>query len=474
MEIKINGKLLDVMDRSMMLELKNPMFGFNEVTGARAYDINISGTELVNKIFGKVYHPAVKAINQVYATELTRGNTTIEKGVSVVRAIGADRAENGGAAINGGFTLGFTSNYAELFGANQSKTLREIDFGNVLFGAAQINASLANTYLVNGWVLPTIVNAKFYETGNAPGGWTGKVNDFGGGFFTAGVKTPMFFVKYILKALATTAGVTFKGTFWDSALLNSLLFYTNQAVAAVTIDVRKQLPSLTIAQVLLGLRKAYNVVIRIDAANKSIRMDFGKDLLREIPKTNLNNKIRRIGGGTPMWSEGLRLRLATDSNDGFNKDAFYLPYESAASGFNLGYNEIESVFCSTLMSAGMPAVDQNGNTTGQEDKNCSPRLLYWTGGATPAASNAFGGVEFGSSALAAGYWTEQENFFKSGFVATEMVMLTSVDIADVSARFRGEKADAAIYHAWGVNWLIESLTVPGVDGEKCKVVMWRV
>ena len=478
MEIKINGKLLDVVDRSMVLELKNPMFGFNEVAGARAYDINIPGTDLVNKIFGKVYHPAVRAINQVYPTELTRGNNTIEKGVSVVRpAFGSAQTSgsdsSGRAATHGGFTLGFTSNYAELFGVNQNKTLREIDFGTQLFGAVQINASLANTYLINGWVLPTIANAKFYETGNAPGGWAGKVNDFAAGAFTAGVKTPMFFVKYILKALAASAGVTFKGTFWDSAEFSSMLFYSNQAASA-TIDIRKHLPALTIGQVLLGLRKSKNVVIRIDAPNKTIRMDFGKDLLKEIPKSNWNNKIRRIDSGTPMWSEGLRLRLATDGNDGFNKDAFYLPYETAASGFSLGYNEIESVFCSTLMNAGIPSVDQNGNTTGQEDKDCSPRLLYWIGGATPSASNSYGGVAFGSAALAAAYWVEQEKFFKSGFVATEMVKLSAVDIADISARFRGEKADAPIYHAWGVNWLIESLTVPGVEDEKCKVVMWRV
>lgn len=461
MEIKIDGQEIDVVDRSIVLELVNPMVGFADVPGAKAYDIKVKDTDLTKRVLGNIQHPLVRADSKLLPTELTRGKVTIEKGVSVVRP------------SNDGFSLGFTSNYAELFGAAQSKTLREIDFGVLPFGSAEINASLANTYLINGWVLPTVKNAKFYENGNVPGGWTGKVNDFDSGSFTGGEKTPMFFVKYVLKSLADSAGVTFKGVFWESDLMNKLLFYTNQ-VAAGTIEVRKHLPNLTVGAVLLGLRKAFNMVIRIDAPNRSIRLDFGRDLLKEVPNKNWNDRIKRLRSGTPTWSEGLRLRFSADGNDGFSKDAFYLPYESAPSGKDLGFNVIESVFSSTLMDGAIPWADQAGNTAGQEDKDCSPRLLYWIGGATPAASNSYGGVAFSAIDHAAEYWQEQEVFFKAGFMVDENMVLSSMDIADVSARFRGERAEAPIYYASGVNWLVQSLTVPGEDNGRCKVRLLRI
>jgi hypothetical protein len=161
MEVKINGKLMTSRGGSEFeLALKNPMFSYEEVAGSKVYSIKVDDTEENRLAFGNVQSPLVRLGNISYTTEITRGNSTIEKGFSIIKDAKND------------FDLAFTSNYAEIFGEYKNISLQEIDFGSLVFGTTEINASLSNTAAVNGWVLPMVRNPSFYESGNVPGGWT--------------------------------------------------------------------------------------------------------------------------------------------------------------------------------------------------------------------------------------------------------------------------------------------------------------
>ena len=460
MEVKINGKLMTSRGGSEFeLALKNPMFSYEEVAGSKVYSIKVDDTEENRLAFGNVQSPLVRLGNISYTTEITRGNSTIEKGFSIIKDAKND------------FDLAFTSNYAEIFGEYKNISLQEIDFGSLVFGTTEINASLSNTAAVNGWVLPMVRNPSFYESGNVPGGWTGRINDFISGSYTAGVKVPMFFVKNILNRIATLTGVTFSGDFFASTLFDKLLFYNGQSASA-NIEIRRHLPDMSIAQMLLNIRKSFNVAIRIDASQKKIRLDWSDDLLKQVPVLNWSNRFKRIEKGTPTWSDGIRLKNSIDSGDGLSKNAIFLPYEMGTNT-SLGFSDIESAFSGMMMDAGMPFIEQPGIVANQLDKRFGNRLFYWVGGVSPVASNAFGGVVLSNEGRSV-YFTEQNKLVKSSYKVEELAALSSLDIAQMAAIFKGENANAPIVHVWGNNYLIESIVVPAELNESCKVTMYRI
>jgi hypothetical protein len=463
MDTKVNGTLLVGAGNSgYSLNLMSPLGSFADVAGSKVYSIKIEDNTLSRKVFGNVQHPSVRRdATQLYDVEIVRGNVMLERGYGILRD------------AKSGFEMSFTANYREVFGALKDKSLQEIEeFGTLAFGTL-----LTNTPDVNGYVMPTIANPKFYENGNAPGGWAGIVNEWSGGAYTAGVKVPMFFVKNILSRLTTLTGVVFSGTFYSSALMEKLLFYNmREANVGTGIDIRKHLPNMTIGQVLLGIRKTYNVLIRIDSVNNKVRLDWADGMYGAVPTRNWSEKMARIKSGTPTWTNGLRLRSASDGGDGLNKDAFFLPYETTIGldGGDLGYMEIESPFGGLMMYGALPTVEQVGITDVQSDKVFGNRLLYWVGGASPVASNAYDDVVLNNEGRAEAYFVGLEKYQKSSYRVEERVWLSAMDIADMARIFKGVTEDAPVVHVWGNNYLVDSIVVPDGEDQACKVVMYRI
>ena len=84
MEIKIGGHRMDMSDEPWRMELVNPLWSFDKITGTRAYEIKLSATDLNLSKLGNVHHPAVRSGRKLFETEIAKGNITIEKGHSVV------------------------------------------------------------------------------------------------------------------------------------------------------------------------------------------------------------------------------------------------------------------------------------------------------------------------------------------------------------------------------------------------------
>jgi hypothetical protein len=464
MDIKVDGVVLvGAGNTGYTLNLVSPLGSYADVPGSKVYSIKVEDSPFSRQMFGNVQHPSIRRnAFRLYDIEMVRGNVMLERGYGVLRDAKA------------GFDLSITANYREVFGAYKDKSLQQIeDFGTLDFGTL-----LTNTPAVNGYVLPTISNPKFYENGNAPGGWNGKVNNWSGGAYTSGVKVPMFFVKNILNRLTALTGVTFSGTFYSSALMDKVLFYNmREANISTGIDIRKHLPNMTIGQMLLGIRKTFNVLLRIDSVSNKVRMDWADGMYSEVPTRNWSEKMARITKGSPSWSNGLRLRSVSDGGDGMSKDSFFLPFESPlmpGGGTELGYLDIESPFSGLMMDGALPAVEQVGITDVQSDKSFGNRLLYWLGGASPVASNAFAGVVLNNEEKLAAYFSGAEKFYKSSFRVEEKVWLTASDIADMARIFKGEVADAPVVHVWGSNWLVDNIVVPDGEDEACQVVMYRM
>jgi len=462
MEIKIDGYKLDTESGGLdwVLELSNPMMSFDEVKGSRVYDITLPDTPTNRRYLGNVQHPAVRSAPKLIQMELCQGDATVEKGFGIIR----DATE--------GFKISFTANLDEFFGQNQSKSLQELALATITAPGSWAS-TLSNTWSSGGYVLPTISSEQYWESGNIPGGFTSLINEFVSSNYTSNVKVPMFFVKYILKAVGDLSGITYAGDWYNSALADKLLAYNSRAVSG-NFEVRKHLPAMSIAQLLLGLRQMYNVVLRFNSSSKRCRIDWGDTLIASAPVLDWSSRFPRITAGTPIWSDGIKLTHATDSGDGTSKDAFFLPYVSAGSGLNLGTRDISSPFSGFTQPSSLPTILQPGIATGQLDKSYGNRLLYWVGGSTPAASNSYGGVALNPAGIAPAYWAKYEAFIKSTYKVQLPAALTSLDITKMSSIFRGDDPAAPIVHVWGNNWLIDSISVPSTPGATSTVTMYRL
>jgi hypothetical protein len=337
------------------------------------------------------------------------------------------------------------------------------------------DATLSNSWSSGGFVAPSIKNALYYEK-DAPGGWDGVMNEWVGGSYTSAVKVPCFFLKYVLKKVGDLAGVSYHGDFWDSALLEKLLVVNTRA-AEGAIDIRKHLPGLTIAAVLTGLRTLYNVALRFDVKAKRIRMDWGGDLLGAVAKVDWSSRFPRFRKGTPVWTDGLDLRSVMDGAEGLNKEEFFWGYQTAVSGSGRnGAVKAVTPWSGLMMDAGVPVMKQAGVGSFQPDKGFGARLLYWVGGVSPVASNSFGGVVLkwnDADGLAANYWVEEEKFRKDSLVIEEVGALTATDVARMGAIFRGELAEAPVVHIWGVDWVVDKITISAGMKGVAQVKLWR-
>lgn len=462
MEVKIEGYKLDteVGGLAWVLEMSNPMMSFDEVKGSKVYEITLPATPTNRRILGNVQHPAVRATPKLYQMEICEGDATVERGFGLIR----DASQ--------GFKISFTANLEEFFGQNQSKSLQELPLAT-LSAPGSWGTTLSNTWSSGGYVLPTISSPQYWESGNVPGGFTSLINEYVSAAYTANVKVPMFFLKYILKAVGDLSGITYAGDFHSSALANALLVYNSLANTG-SIEVRKHMPAMSIAQFLLGIRQLYNVVLRFNTTTKKIRMDWGDTLLSSAPTLDWSSRFQRFEVGTPVWTDGLKLTHATDSGDGTSKDAHFLPFISSGTGLNLGTKDIATPFSGFIMNGANPHILQPGIAAGQLDKSFGNRLFYWVGTSGPTASNAFSSVELKPSAVAAAYWPKYEAMLKSTYKVKLPAMLNTLDITKMSAIFKGDDASAPIVHVWGNNWLIESISVPSVHGSPSEVTMWRI
>ncbi|WP_273210532.1 hypothetical protein [Runella zeae] len=453
LDIRIEGEVADLTPgTSFELELLNSMLNIDVPQGSRAVGITFPFTPHNHALLGFIFHPQSNTVKRNYAADIYIASNLVDSGYLYLRD-----------AVNS-YPMDFTSNIKEFFGTYQARLLTDIDLG-VINLPANLNDTLsAGWYNPNGCVFPSVYNPTFYEK-NVPSTFDGYVNKYtSGSYETTSPKTPMFFLKHILEKVATLAGVTYTGTFWNDVNTAKLLLYNVRAAApASTIERRIFMPELTIGQLINGLRRTFNLYLRFDIYRRILRMDYAKSVYTSACEIDWSAQAPRIPGGNPVNLPGIELSWTLDTNDQLYKDVFFDPYATeGASGELL---KVQSPFRPLLMNAGLPYTQQFGITVDQLDKKCVPGLLSWQGvsGGVPLANNQFGSTVMrwnGNEGLKKAFWQEEEAFRMSGFRIESRFGLGAAEIARMSAILRGESEGFPVVHMNGTNYLLERMVIP--------------
>ena len=465
LDIRIEGISADLSAGMQFdLELLNSLFNIDAPDGSRGVGITLPFTPHNNDLFGFILHPQSTTQKRNYRTDIYVNTNLVDSGYFFLK----DAKEN--------YPFDFTSNLKEFFGAYQQRVLSDIDLGTVVLPSNLADTLSASWYNENGCVFPTISNSLYYEK-NIPAGFDGLVNKYSSGYLTS-PKTPLFFLKHVLQKIGDLAGVTYTGEFWEDINSAKLLLYnTREATPGTTINRRIFMPDMTVAQLILGLRKTFNLYLRFDVYSRTLRMDYAKSVYSSLCLINWSAKAPKVKGGYPVTVPGLQLSWTLDTNDQLYKDAFFDPYTTnITEGTRL---TVQSPFRTLKMTAGLPTTQQFGITSLQLDKKCQPGLLSWQGvvGGIPLANNTFGSSTLqwnGTGNLYDTFWKSEEIFRQNGYRIEERIGLGSAELAKMSACLRGEDASYPIVHMNGTNYLIERLVIPSQNATLPLMSAWRL
>lgn len=465
LDIRIEGISADLpAGMPFDLELYNSMLNIEAPEASRAHNITLPFTPQNKDIFGFIHHPQSLTTKRNYQTDIYIATNLVDSGYAYLRD------------ANGSYPMDFTSNIKEFFGAYQARLLTDLDLGLVAIPATLADTLADTWYNANGCVFPTIKNDAYYEK-NIPVGFDGLVNKYSSGYVTS-PKTPMFFLKHILQKVADLAGVTYAGEFWDDANAAKLLLYnTREATPGSSIERRIYMPEMTIAQLIMGLRKTFNLYLRFDIYRRVLRMDYAKSVYASACQIDWSAKAPDFAGGSPITVPGIELAWMLDTNDQMYKDTFFDPYATAgAEGQRL---KVQSHFRTLKMVSGLPTTQQFGITTNQLDKKCLPGLLSWQGvvSGIPFANNLFGEVVMqwnGTGNLYDVYWKSEETFRQNGFRVESRVGINSAQIAQMSAILRGEDEALPVVHMNGTNYLLERMVIPSQNANLPLISAWRL
>lgn len=466
LDIRIEGESVDLAPSTQFdLELYNSMLDIEAPQSSRGIGITLPFTPENHKKLGYIYHPQSTTTKRNYQADIYIATNLVDSGYAYLRD------------ANGSYPMDFTSNIKEFFGAYQARMLTDIDLGVVNIPPILSDTLVDTWYNSNGCVFPTVKNELYYEK-NVPVGFDGLVNKYNTGSYVTSPKTPCFFLKHILQKVGDLAGVTYAGDFWnDSNTAKLILYNTREATPGTSIERRIFMPEMSIAQLILGLRKTFNLYLRFDVYRRILRLDYAKDVYAGLCEIDWSAQAPDFVGGSPSTVPGLELSWLLDSNDQMYKDPFFDPYATAgADGQRL---KISSHFRTLKMASGLPTTLQFGIATNQLDKKCVPGLLSWQGviSGIPFANNFFGEVVMqwnGTGNLYDVYWKSEEVFRQNGYRVESRVGLSSAQVAKMSAILRGEDDGLPIVHMNGTNYLLERMIVPSQNTNLPLISAWRL
>jgi hypothetical protein len=459
--IKIAGQTVDLPEGfSMNLRKGNPFFEREELTSNFSNEFSLPFSVRNDLILGEYRNPQVLIQPTKFYCEQLVNTHLIARGY----AIPFEAIES--------YSMGFTTSLADTFGVYRTKSLREIDFGTIAL-PANYNATITNTATVGGFVFPKINNNDFYT--NAPSGFSGFINDYVSGSYTAGTKVPMFFAWNILNRIADLVGFAFEHNIPES--FNWLLYNTQSLDNRTAIIIQDHLPNMTVAQFILQFAKMTNSAVYMDVPNRVLKFKTRKSILNAECTLDWSRKSNPIKGKTPVSISGFEITQTLDSDDATAKvtDRFFQNYQTLGVGPDgIGSLQPYQLEFSTLtMQGGIPFSKQLGITDGQADKKFAPRLLQWMGlqGGVPLATSETASLSFDLNApngLINTYYKEDEVFQKNTFkTPTVTLYLSETDLSEWTP-------DRKV-HINGVNYIFEEINCPLHNlKEGSTAVGWRV
>lgn len=286
-----------------------------------------------------------------------------------------------------GYSLSVVQPVGEFFGEFQKLKLTDIDFGTVSLPTPLPAGGVVQNSAQNALCFPTILNQDYYGTNGASISYANRVNDYASGAYTvSGPRVPMVFVKYLLRRIATLAGVTLDGAFMTDTDTDALILYNVRALdGAGIVTLNRHLPELTVVEFLVELRKYLNLSFKFDTLNRHLTINFTESIF-SLP-TTLDWSEKLVIGARKILERSRRLQLSMelDSNDALVKDrpvalADYLTPNFAD---DLSIAKIPTKFSTLVVDSttGLANARQLGATSqfAQLDKKSTPRLLFWQG-----------------------------------------------------------------------------------------------
>lgn len=451
-DIRIDGEPADLKPgTSLTLERFNPLLNFESIQGSRVYGFDLPDTPTNRRLLGYFYQPQVGYQNRKFRCEKYLHGQLIEQGFVFIHEVKPD-----------GFSLFFTQNLGEIFGDRQGLALSQLGLGT-----SAIAPVAAANHLTDAYCFPTIQNDGFYGN-QVVSGYNGLMNEYTGGAFNALARVPMPFVRWVFSQFSQATGWTFGGQFWQDPDLSRLILYNlfsldrSADAGQTTINSNNHLPGLTVPQLLIDLRKLFNLYLEFDVRRNICTMDFGDDVLATGDVVDWTDKANPAHTTAPETVNRLELSYELDGNDGLLKP---IPapmdiYTTAETTENEGGTvlPIRSRVSTLLTDAGtgravtqQPGVSSNN----KDNKNgATPKLLFWNGvvGGEPRATNAQGSRSLlwsGPNNLVDAEYRRFEQFKGNTFSVTKLVYLTAADLALFSLRRK--------VHIQGVNYVVGSL-----------------
>lgn len=448
--IEINGKLVETAENeSIELDLVNPYLIYDRIQRSAIKSPTFPGTSRNHQVFKYAYEPTNGVGFPEFNWKHYLDGDLIREGFFRLKE-----------ATLQGYAGEFDDRTDQFFGDFQFKILSELNFGTL---ARQLPAS--GEVSVSGqlaYCLPSVINPDYYGTNQTS--YTGYMNGYQTGQYVANSpKVPMFFVSYIIQKIAELTNTTITGNFLTHPTWSKLLLFNTRESGEV-ITVANHLPSLSVIDFFMELRKLPNLMLDFSAVNRTLKIEFWEEKLAAPTVLDWTKKAVLGEIKIPETKTRLQLSYDLDTGDGRMKDKpvqvqDYITPEQE--GFI--YSDIAAVRSrfSTLLtdaSTGLAVCQQIGVTEAfaQLTNRFAPRLLFWHGvtNAYPRATNELNNTSLfwnGTNGLAAKSWQETEAWRRNQFYLKKNFVLTGADLAtlDFSKKI----------HVNGVNYLIAALNI---------------
>ncbi|MCK8493807.1 hypothetical protein M0L20_18215 [Spirosoma sp. RP8] len=456
LDIRIDGQSVELTAGSSLdMNLVNPHFDYTKIPGSTANLPAFPLSRRNQQIFGYWEQPQVGGILQRRRFERYWGGHLIREAMYVLTEAGP-----------AGYVGQMVEPLGEFFGDWQNESLTELDFGSLPL-AGLLNAEI-NSDGITAAAFPIICNPDFYGTNGPAVNYNGKVNDPSG----TGPQTPMILLTWLLKKISQATGTTIDGDFVSHPVFSKLLLYNTRALDSAT-TVNRHLPTLTVTELLLEIRKLFNLRFDFNFADRRLTIGFWQDAITKAAVVDWSAKAVGKAVKTPEVNTRLQLGYDLDSNDGLMKDKPAIMADYLTPGTPPNFAPLKSRF-STLMTDdidGRTKAAQIGITAqfSQLGNTFAPRLLFWNGivAGEPDASPQKGFYSLywnGEDGLYENHWRELEAMRQTQFYAKQALDLTETDLAGLRWHQK--------VHINGVDYFVLSVNVslPIIKPADCLLV----
>lgn len=453
LDIRIDGRTADLAANATLdLALQNPHFDYSKLVGLTASLPNFPLTRRNQYLFGFWEQPQAGGILGRHRLEQYSNGHLIREAQYVLTE--ASPAGYAGVIVE---TLG------EFFGDWQSEQLSKVDLGTIVVPGVVPAAGIDQDGM-KAVVFPTVMTPDYYTTNGAAVSYTGRINDFSGAVNTpARPLVPMVTLKWLLKKIAQATNTTITGDFLEHPVYSNLVLYNTRALdGASSVVVNRHVPDLTPVELVMELRKLFNIRLELDSVYRKMTLGFFEDNIRQAPVIDWSKKVAGRLIKTPEQNRRLQLGYDLDGGDALMKDKppLLADYLTPGTGSIAALkSKISTLLTDT--ATGLPKAAQTGNTAqfGQGANGWSPRLLFWQGvaGGVPIAGPSMGGhsLYWNGDGVNDGlwyhHWRGREAMLDEQFYAKVPIMLTETDLALLDW---GQKV-----HINGMNYFVVQIDV---------------